>query len=76
MKNITLSVDDDVLEAVRRYAAVHRTSVNALVREELNRIARTHGRIEDAMKELRLLSARSPGLLGTEKWTRVELHER
>jgi len=76
MKNITLSVEEDVLEAVRRYAMVNRTSVNAIVREELHRLARTHGRVEDAMKELRMLSARSPGLLGSEKWTRVELHDR
>jgi hypothetical protein len=76
MKNITLSVDEDVLEAVRRYAVANRTSVNAIVRDELHRLAQSHGRLEEAMKELRALSARSPGLLGTEKWTRVELQDR
>lgn len=31
MKNITLSVDAEVLAAVRRYAADHNASVNAIV---------------------------------------------
>ena len=39
MRNITLSVDDDVLAAVRRYAAEHDSSVNALVREYLTNLA-------------------------------------
>ena len=33
MKNITLSVDEKVLAAVRRYAVEHESSVNGLVRE-------------------------------------------
>ena len=39
MKNITLSVDDDILAAVRRYSARRDSSVNALVREFLTNLA-------------------------------------
>ena len=38
MKNITLSVDEKVLSAVRRYSAERESSVNALVREYLTGI--------------------------------------
>ncbi|MGE3872375.1 MAG: hypothetical protein AB7F74_05395 [Parvibaculaceae bacterium] len=59
MKNITLSVDEDVLAKVRRYAAEHDTTVNALVRAELERIARQDDRVKRAMRELREMSDRS-----------------
>lgn len=35
MKNITLSVDENVLATVRRHAAERNSTVNALVREYL-----------------------------------------
>jgi hypothetical protein len=40
MKNITLSVDEKVLAAVRRYSAERESSVNALVREFLTGLAK------------------------------------
>lgn len=39
---ITLAVDEEVLAAARKYAAVNNTTVNSLVREYLTRLA-THG---------------------------------
>ena len=44
MKNITLSVDEDVLAAVRRHAAERNSTVNALVREYFTSLASQHGR--------------------------------
>ncbi len=35
MKNITLAIDEKLLKEVRRYAAEHDTTVNAIVREKL-----------------------------------------
>ena len=35
MKNITLSIEEDVLAAVRKYAASRNTTVNGLVRDYL-----------------------------------------
>ena len=37
MKNITFAIDDKTLEAGRRYASRHRTTLNALVRDLLVR---------------------------------------
>jgi len=76
MKNITLSVDDDVLAAVRRHAAERNSSVNALVRECLTSIAAHEDRARRARARLRQLSRQSQGRLGKKTWTREELHER
>jgi plasmid stability protein len=76
MKNITLSVDDEVLAAVRRYTAEHNSSVNALVREYLTNLAGHQDRARRARARLRQLSKRSQGSLGKKAWTRSDLHER
>jgi hypothetical protein len=76
MKNITLAVDEDVLKAVRRYAAQHDTTVNGLVREHLQRIAARENRAQEAIRRLRELSERSKGEVGEITWTRDDLYER
>jgi hypothetical protein len=76
MKNITLSVDDRTLEAVRVYAADHGTTVNALVRAELERIAASSDRIAAARRRIRELAAQSEGEVGEITWTRGDLYER
>jgi plasmid stability protein len=76
MKNITLSVDDEVLAAVRRHAAEHDYSVNALVREYLTRLAAQRDRARLARVRLRQLSAQSRGRLGERTWSRKDLYDR
>lgn len=76
MKNITLAVDEDVLNAVRHYAASHNTSVNALVRDHLARIAAREDRARSAIGELRAMSDRSTAEVGPVSWTRDQLHDR
>ena len=76
MKNITLSVDDDVLSAVRRHAADHNSTVNALVREYLTNLAAYDSRANRARARLRQLSKQSQGRLGQKTWSREELHDR
>jgi hypothetical protein len=76
MKNITLSVDDDILVAVRRYTAERNTSVNAVVREYLTTLAGHEDRARRARARLRQLSRQSQGQLGAKTWARSDLHER
>lgn len=76
MKNITLSVDDDVLRAVRLYAAERSSSVNGLVREFLTNLAAHEHRAKHARERLRELSENSQGRLGERTWTREDLHDR
>jgi hypothetical protein len=76
MANITLSVDEQVLATVRRYAVDHETTVNGLVRDFLTSLATREDRARRARRRLLLLSDRSSARLGTRSWTRDELHER
>ena len=76
MKNITLSIDEEVLAAARRYAAEHESTVNGLVREFLTDIARRADRAKKVRKRLRRLSDASNARLGTKTWSRDELHGR
>lgn len=76
MKNITLSVDDDVLAAVRRYAAERDASVNGIVREYLNGIARKSDQAKKARTRIAELSRRSPARIGAITWDRDDLHGR
>ena len=76
MKNITLSVDDDILAVVRRHAAERNSSVNALVREYLTNLAAHEDRASRARARLRQLSRQSAGRIGKKTWNREELHDR
>jgi len=76
MKNITLSIDVDVLAAVRRYAAERELSVNALVRAYLTDLATREGRAKKARQRIKRLSERSNARVGEASWHRSELHER
>ena len=76
MKNITLAVEDDVLAEARKYAAANDTTVNALVREYLGRIAHQESRAKKAREELLKLAEESTLDLGGWKWNREELYDR
>lgn len=76
MKNITLAVDEAVLEQVRKYAANHQTTVNALVRRHLEQIARNETRVKDAMQELREMSNNSTARMGKRTWKRDDIYDR
>lgn len=76
MKNVTLSIDEDVLRAVRRYAAERHSTVNALVRSHLAAIARREDRARAAREQIRMLSEQSTAKIGTRSWRRTDLHER
>ena len=76
MSNITLSVDEAVLAAVRRYAVEHDTTVNGLVRNFLTDLAGREDRARKARRRIRQLSERSKAEVGPITWTRDDLHER
>jgi hypothetical protein len=74
MKKITLAIDEGVLREVRNYAAEHETTVNALVRDYLTRLARTSESAR-AREELARTSDESKGRLGPGwMWSREELY--
>lgn len=76
VKNITLSVDEDVLAAARRYAFERNSTVNGLVREFLSEVASREDRARKARRRIRQLSNRSSARAGVRSWSRDELHGR
>jgi plasmid stability protein len=77
MANLTLTIDDGLLLRARRRALEHGTSVNALVREYLERFAGPDDSA-DVGRALVAIAERSSGSSGSagRTWTREALHER
>jgi DICT domain-containing protein len=77
MKNITLAIEDEVLDRVRIVAAEKKTTVNALVREFLADLASRDERLAEARKQLLRLMDKSEGRMAPDwKFDREETHER
>jgi uncharacterized protein YjiS (DUF1127 family) len=77
MTNITLASDEGLLATIRRYAAHRNTTVNALVREYLERLARNQVRQREVIAELKQMSEKSAADLGLGyMWKREDSYER
>ena len=72
MKNITLSIDENVLQAGREYARNHNISFNSLVRKLVEQAVVTNKDywLHDTFSLMDTLNVTS----GDEKWTREELY--
>lgn len=73
MKNITLSMDDDLVAAGRTYAREHNTSLNKLVRELLRRTVTPDGSgwVDECFRKMDNAGGRSAG----ETWSREDLYD-
>lgn len=76
MTNLTLSIDEDLLRRARIKALEERTSVNALVREHLERYVADDGPREAVAELLRLSDEIDAGSgPGGRSWTREQIYE-
>jgi hypothetical protein len=75
MKNVTLAVEDKLLEESREYAQRHHTTLNAMVRKLLQQTV-TRPSSENWMKELFRLADEAHGNSRGWKWNRDELYDR
>ncbi len=75
MANLTLSLDDELLQKAREAAVREHTSVNALVREYLTQYVNARERRLRALDALDQLAERTHSA-SEERWTRESLHER
>jgi hypothetical protein len=77
MKNITLAIDDEILDKVGIVAAQKRTTVDATVRNYLAEVASRDERQAEARKQLLRLMETSKGRMAPDwKFDREETHER
>jgi len=70
-KNITLAIEEDLLQKVRVLAALKRTSVNELVRGYLKRLVEHEQAHDEAREELLRLMDASEGDLGDHRPSRT-----
>jgi hypothetical protein len=75
-KNITLAIDEAIIDKVRLHAAKRGTTVNAMVRAYLAEVASADDRIERARADIRAMSGRDGLAVGDIGWSRDELHGR
>jgi hypothetical protein len=75
MKNITVSVDDDVYHRARVKAAEKQSSVSRLVSEFLQKFVEEEDLIVNAREEMALLFERNSGGEYRVKMSRDEMHD-
>ena len=76
MKNITLAIDETVLQDARAFAETQGTTVNGLVRDYLTRLVEEERRLEGSKRKLRELIDNSTGRIGPDyRWNRDEIYE-
>ncbi len=73
MKNLTLSVDEELIEEGRRYARAHHTSLNALLRDLLARTVRENREnwVDECIRKMDSAGGHSGG----ETWKREDLYD-
>ena len=76
MTNLTLSVDDQVLSTVAKYASKNNLSVHSLVQKYLTEIADRESSVRSARLKIRELSVQTSARIGSKSWMRDDLHER
>ncbi len=76
MANLTIAIDDEILQRARVRALEHGTSVNAVLRDYLTNYVGMAEKRDKAVRSLLRLSHRSKARRGGQRWTRDELHER
>ena len=75
MKNITLSIDDELYHRARQKAAEQKTSLSKLVAEYLRRVVEEDVLKEEARAQMKVLFERGTGYQMGEKRSREDLHE-
>ncbi len=76
MRNLTLAIEDEVLEGARRLALERGTTVNQLVRDHLAHLVAREDRRRAAAERLKRAMQEELTEVGPRTWTREDLHAR
>jgi uncharacterized protein YdaU (DUF1376 family) len=76
MKNITVSLDDDIYRRARIIAAERDTSISALVKQFLVALGSGESQAERLKREERALRERITAFRASDRVSRDELHDR
>lgn len=75
-RNLTLTLDEDLLRAARKVAIDRNTSVNQMVRDYLERVVRETDQRQTALAQLDQIFRTERIEVGRRTWKRQDLHER
>jgi hypothetical protein len=76
MKNLTLSIEEDLLLAARKLALDRGSSVNNIIREHLERLIEEDRKKAKALSRLRAMMSRGVFKVGEKTtWRREDLYE-
>lgn len=75
-RNLTLTIDEQVLRAARKIAIDRNSSVNQMVRDYLNELVKDPAQAETAAARFRNLVKKSRARIGSSSWKRDELYDR
>lgn len=73
-KNLTLSIDEALLQKARVFAAMENTSVNEMIRDFLSRTVDRAGEQDAVTNKLLELSRTTPGRIGDYRPSRSETY--
>lgn len=73
-RNLTLAIDDHLLDKVRVLAAIKRTSVNEMVRGFLTRLVEQEASNDEARESLLKLIDESEGRMGDWRFSRKDTY--
>lgn len=76
MANLTLKIEDRLLEKARLLASRKKTSLNAIVRQHLEEFVSGDLSRQAAIEGLESFYSRCEARVGKKTWTRDEIHER
>jgi len=76
MRNLTIALDEATLRDARRIAAERSTSLNALIRDFLERLTLRESQSRTARVRIAELCRDAKAEVGERTWRRDELHDR
>jgi hypothetical protein len=76
MKNVTIALDEAMVREARRIAADRATSLNALIRDFLERLTLRESQSRTARVRIAQLCRDAKAEVGERTWSRDELHDR
>ena len=76
-KNITMAIDQDLLEKVKKIAVDKNTTISGLIRLYLNNLVEQEEKNKnEIISELNQIFNHSKAVIGNKNWNREDLHER
>ena len=75
-RNLTLTIDSEILEGARVAAAKRKSTLTGLIREFLMHTAGQDQAKEASLKRLQKVMRAKPLGTGSSRWTRQDLHAR